>query len=242
METLLKVPVSNDVTFEVFVHFGTLLSVLVIFRDEIQRIIVAVALGLSPFNIGKKFYRENEYFRLGVGLLVGSIPAGVIGLLYEDEITQAFTDAKLVSVMLVVTGLILFLTRLARARRGKRIGTRSAFLIGCAQAIAIIPGISRSGSTISMALFLSHPPVLAARFSFLLSGPVILGATGLKVIGLIRHGLGSVDLLPLLIGTLVAFLSGYVAIRILLSMIQRGKLSVFSFYCLVVGILGILYV
>ena len=241
LQGLLNVPLTNDVTFEVFVHFGTLLSVLVVLRNEIQRIIVAVALGVSPFNIGKAFYRESEYFRLGVGIIVGSIPAAVIGLMYEDEITQAFTDPKLVSVMLVVTGLILFMTRLAKSKRGKRIGTRSAILIGLAQAFAIIPGISRSGSTISMAMFLKHPPALAARFSFLLSVPVIAGATSLKSIHLFRDGLTSVELLPLVAGTLTAFVSGYFAIKILLAIIQRGKLSSFSFYCLTVGVLGILY-
>jgi undecaprenyl-diphosphatase len=242
LESLLKVPLTDDITFEVFVHFGTLLSVLVVFRDEIQRIIVAFALGISPFNIGKKFYRENEYFRLGAGLLLGTIPAAVIGLLFEDDVAQVFADPKLVSVMLVITGLILFLTRLSKPHRGKRIGARSAFLIGCAQAIAIIPGISRSGSTISAALFLNHPPALAARFSFLLSVPVIAGATLLKTVHLVRNGLDGIHLIPLIVGTLMAFLSGYVAIKVLLAIIQRGKLSSFSFYCLVVGVLGIVYI
>jgi undecaprenyl-diphosphatase len=232
---------SNDVTFEVFVHFGTFLSVLVVFRDEIQRIIVAVAVGLSPFNIGKAYYRENEYFRLGIAILVGSLPAAIIGILYEDEITQAFADPKLVAVMLIITGLILFLTKLPRPRVGKRIGTRSALLIGFAQAFAIIPGISRSGSTISMALFLKHPPAIAARFSFLLSLPVIAGATLLKVSDLFRNGGAAEGWVQLVLGTLTAFASGYFAIRILLKIIQRGKLSSFSFYCLTVGALAIVY-
>ncbi|HWP81478.1 MAG TPA: undecaprenyl-diphosphate phosphatase [Bacteroidota bacterium] len=240
-EVLFDIAPSNDVTFEVFVHFGTLLSVLVAFRDEIQRIIVAVALGLSPFNIGKVYYRENEYFRLGIAIFVGSIPAGIIGILYEKEITQTFTDPKLVAVMLVITGLILFLTKLARPSVGKRIGTRSALLIGLAQAFAIIPGISRSGSTISMALFLKHPPAIAARFSFLLSLPVIAGATLLKTFELFQNGGPADGWVQLLFGTLAAFASGYLAIRLLLKIIQRGKLSSFSFYCLTVGALAIVY-
>ena len=180
--------------------------------------------------------------RLGGFLLFASIPAALGGLRFEDSISAAFQDPKLVSVMLIVTGLILYLTRLARPREDKRLTMTSSFLIGCAQAVAIIPGISRSGSTISTAMYLRITPVRAARFSFLLALPVIAGGTLLHVKDLIVEGGGAEGALPIALGTITAFVSGYVAIRFLLRLVEKGKFRVFSIYCLIAGTLGILFV
>jgi undecaprenyl-diphosphatase len=165
-----------------------------------------------------------------------------VGLRYEDDIAQAFTDPKLVAVMLVVTGLVLFLTGLAKPLPGKKVGFIAALLIGVAQAIAIVPGLSRSGLTISAALYQKVEPYHAARFSFLLSLPVIAGATLLKVKDLFVHGETSERVVPLLIGTLVSFVSGYVAIRFLLRILERGNVRWFSWYCLLVGVLGVILI
>lgn len=239
---LLSVPTSTDITFEVFVHFGTLVSVLLVFRDDVVQITRSVVEGiLSPATM-KERYRSSEHFRFGVLIIFASIPAAVVGLKFEQQLAAAFADPKLVAVMLIITGLILFLTRLKTPGEGKEIGWIGAFLIGIAQSLAIIPGISRSGATISTAMYLGVAPVRAARFSFLLSLPVVGGATLLKTKEMIEIGAVPDGFLQLLIGTIVAFASGYAAIKFLLRVLERGRISWFAFYCLTAGVLGILFI
>lgn len=240
-EHLLNIQQTNDITFEVFVHFGTLMSIVLVFWKDILAIVQSVLQAFRPVNFRAEFYRTNEHVRLGLGIMLGSIPAAVIGLKYENQITAAFGDPKLVAVMLVLTGLILFLTRLAHPVEGKSVGLAASFLIGISQAVAITPGISRSGTTISTALYLGISPVHAARFSFLLSLPAVFGATIVKLRHVVELGTPASGLLPMIVGMGVAFLSGYVAIKYLLRIIERGKFSWFSVYCLVVGILAILF-
>ncbi len=240
VEHLLRVPPSNDISFEVFVHFGTLVSVVVVLWDDIVKMSQSLFGAFTGFHFVKQ-YRENEYFRLGIFIVLGSIPAALIGLKYEDSVSAAFSDPKLVAVMLVLTGLILFLTRLAAQPNGKRIGIISALVIGTAQALAIIPGISRSGSTISTGMYLKVSPLQAARFSFLLSVPVIAGATLLKTKEIIEHGISFDHFLPIFVGTLVSFGSGYLAIKFLLRIVEKGRFSVFAYYCLFVGTIGIIF-
>jgi undecaprenyl-diphosphatase len=186
-------------------------------------------------------YKKSDSFRVGVSIIVGSIPAAIIGLAYHKQVEDAFTDPKLVAMNLVITGLILFLTRLAKPKEGKRIGAVSAFFIGIAQAVAILPGISRSGLTMSAAIFLRHSPVQAARFSFLLSLPVIFGAFLLEVKEIVKYG-STVGTVPFIIGTATAAVTGYAAMKVLLRIMERGKFSWFSVYCLAVGILGIVFI
>src|SRR3990172_9523507 len=205
VEHLLRVPPSNDITFEVFVHFGTLVSVVVVLWDDIVQMVRSLFHAFRGFHVAAQ-YRENKYFRLGVFIILGSIPAAIVGIMFEDDVSAAFTDPKLVAVMLILTGLILFLTRLvSRPTEWKKIGVLSALVIGVAQAFAGIPGISRSGSTISAGMYLKVSPLQAARFSFLLSVPVIAGATLLKTVEIFGNGFSLEYILPILIGTVVSF-------------------------------------
>jgi undecaprenyl-diphosphatase len=242
VEHLLNVPTSTDITFEIFVHFGTLVSILLVFWHDVVKIATSVVKGSAHPSRWKEQYVNDEYFRLGMLMLIGSMPAAYVGLTYEDELTQAFADPKLVAVMLVITGLLLFLTRLAKPKEGKQIGVITAFIIGMAQAAAITPGISRSGSTISSAMYLGIPPVQAARFSFLLSLPAVAGATLLKTVEMVRAGFIHAEVLQIIVGTVIAFGSGYMAIKFLLRILERGQISWFALYCLVAGILGILFI
>jgi len=239
---LLGVQHNSDLTFEVFVHFGTLMSVAVMYWHDLVAIVRSFAkASLHPLHVAEQ-YRQDEMYRLGVQILVASVPAGVIGVLFEEDIAAAFTDPKLVATMLVVTGLILFLTRLARPSPDRQQSLAVALAVGCAQAFAIIPGISRSGTTISAGMYCRILPERAARFSFLMSLPVICGATLLKTEELISTGTTLDSLGILFIGTAAAFVSGYVAIRVLLQVIARGKFRLFAVYCLVVGIFGIILI
>lgn len=237
---LLNLQNTGMLSFDVYVHFGTLISVCIIFRKDIAEMILGTWKALHTGTL-KSAYESNEYVRMSLAIIVGSIPAAIIGLKYHDQIAEAFQDPKLVSVNLVITGLILFLTRFPKVKEGKRLGLISGFIIGLAQSVAILPGISRSGSTISMALFLRLSPGTAARFSFLLSIPVIAGAALLETKTVIRQGMES-GFGPFILGMIAAAVAGYVSIKILLRIIERGKLSWFAFYCFALGIAGILFI
>jgi undecaprenyl-diphosphatase len=227
-------------SFDVYVHLGTLISVCLILWKDVLEIIRASWNGIVSSKLAEA-YRTSDHVRLGVAILIGTIPAGVIGLMYHEQIEEAFADPKLVSVNLVVTGLLLFLTRLPRPAEGKKMGILSGLIIGIAQACAILPGISRSGSTMSTAIYLKFSPMLAARFSFLLSIPVIAGAALLEVKDVVKQG-AEIGYAPILLGTLAAAASGYVAIKLLLRVMERGRFSWFAFYCLALGVIGILFI
>lgn len=240
VQHLLQVRGNENLTFDVFVHFGTLFSVIVVFRRDIIDITGAMVRALVSLE-WKKQYASNDLVRLGFALAVSTIPAAFIGLIFRDAIKETFADPKLVSMNLVLTGLILFLTRLAKPISDQPAGLWPGFIIGIAQAVAILPGISRSGTTISTGLYLGLSPVQAARFSFLMSIPAIFGASILEGRMLIEQS-GSPGFLPLVTGTMAAAAMGYLSIKVLLNVMQRGKLSWFAFYCLAVGILGILFI
>ena len=237
---LLNVQNPEMLSFDVYVHFGTLISVCIIFRKDIGSILLSLWEARHPGAL-KSSYQANEHFRLGLAVLVGSIPAGVIGIMFHDRIAEAFRDPKLVAVNLIITGLILFLTKFPKPSEGKKLGMVQGFIIGIAQSIAILPGISRSGSTISTGLFLGLSPALAAKFSFLLSIPVIAGAALLETKSVVRQGLET-GFGPFIVGLVSAAITGYIAIKLLMRIIETGRLSWFAFYCLAVGLLGILFI
>ena len=241
-KALMHINTGNDISFEVFVHFGTLLSVLVVFRSDIMRILLTLMEAMRHPSQLKQLYQKSEIFRLTVFIIVGCIPAGVLGILFNDIIEDFFTDVKLVSDMLLITGLILFLTRFAKPPENGQVTLKSAIGIGFAQAVAIIPGISRAGSTISAGLMLNVAQENAARFSFLMALPVIFGATLLKVRHLIGNPAPHGQLITLGVGTIVASIAGYLSLGLLLKILRRGKFSLFSYYCFAVGIAGLLFI
>lgn len=213
-------------------HFGTLLAVVIYFRRDIRDILHGIGSAIT----GKRKNAEGE--KLLFLIVIGSIPTGLMGFLFKDWFESLFSQPKTAGAMLLVTGSILFLTRWT-AREGRSLektGWRDALLIGIAQGIAIIPGISRSGATISAGLFLGLNRQLAGKFSFLLSIPAILGATFLE--------LRKVDSIPEIqtasIGTVAAFLAGVLSLIFLMKVIQKGKMFHFSYYCWGMGILMIL--
>ena len=231
------------VFFDVMLHVGTLAAVLVAYRDAIKRLVV----GGLPTLGDRQFWQQpkgtlNSSAELKfIGLiLLGSIPTGIIAVLFKTELESFFDEVRLVSIMLILTGVILQLPRLRREKGDNAVGelkTWHAPLIGIAQGCAITPGISRSGTTISLALFLGIPAKTAAEYSFLLSIPAILGAVVLKI-----RDVGDMSV-PLHItgtGVLASFIVGYIALRFLLVMLNRGKFSVFSYYCIALGLTSLL--
>lgn len=208
------------VTLEVLLHFGTLLAVLVYFRKDILHLLR---------------HPQDRFLWL---IVVGVIPAGVIGVLFEDAFERWFGSVTLVSIMLLITGLVLWVAEnLASGKKDSRTMTvMDALVIGFAQSLAITPGISRAGSTISAALLTGLDRDTAARYSFLVVIPVILGATVLKVSDLVTAGVDNAYIVPYAVGTVVSAVSGYFAITVLLKLLNTGRLKVFSIYCWLVGL------
>lgn len=229
------------VFFDVMLHVGTLAAVLVGYREAIGKLAIG---GVSTLT-APQFWREPQAtFRTSTELkfisliLLGSIPTGVIAVLFKTELESFFHEVRLVSIMLMLTGVILQLPRLRKREDPEgKLKTWHAPLIGIAQGCAITPGISRSGTTISLALFLGIPAKTAAEYSFLLSIPAILGAVVLKI-----RDVGDTTI-PLHIvgaGMLAAFIVGYIALRFLLVVLNRGKFSLFSYYCIALGVVSLL--
>jgi undecaprenyl-diphosphatase len=236
---VLGLEAGDDVVFEVFVHFGTVMSIVAVYRREIGRLIMtALSAIASPGDIGAR-WKEDEELRLAGYILLTMIPTGIGYVLFRDPIEAAFSDPHLASGMLIVTGVLLLLTMVRKAPGGE-LNTWKSLLVGIAQTFAMIPGISRSGSTICTALYLDVKPEKAANFSFLMLLPVVIGATVLKTAEVAEAGID--DVLPLVIGTVVAFVSGILAIRLVLDFVKKGRLQLFAIWCFAVGGLGLLLI
>ena len=218
--------------FDVLLHLGTLLAVVVFFRDDILKILEAVKEGLT----GKK--ESSSGRKLLIWIIVSSIPTGIMGFLFKDWFESVFASPKLVGGMLLVTGMVLWLTRFVRGKeRGAgKMNWKDALLIGIGQGVAIIPGISRSGATISTGLFCGLDRELSGKFSFLLSIPAILGATVLEF----RKIESSSEIVISLLGTGAAFCVGLLALRLLMPVIRQGQLFRFAYYCWAVGLVMII--
>lgn len=215
----------QSLTFEIMVHLGTLLAVILYFRSILIDLIRSL------------FKRElTDSRRMILLVVIGTVPAVVIGLTAKKLFPDIFSSAYLAATMLLVNGGVLLSTGLAKPSNGA-ITVKRSLLIGLAQACALLPGISRSGSTISAGMFLGIEPSRAAEFSFLLAIPAILGAAVLDA-----DALGSLNgerLGVYLTGAVMAFVSGYLAVSWLMRLIKQGKFLYFGLYCLAVGLVSL---
>jgi len=231
--------VTDNLAFEVAVHAGTLLSVVAVYYADLGRMIASIYGRFFRLRNAQPF-RNDSYFRLSVFIIVATIPAVILGLTLNDYFERIFHSVTLVGITLMITGLILLSTRWVKTA-GCELTFGKSILIGCAQAIAILPGISRSGSTISGGLWCGLDRVEATRFSFLLAVPAILGALVLHLKELAGMALAGSTAVILTIGFLTSFLVGYFAIRFLLKVVQSGKFSWFGYYCVALGLTVILF-
>ncbi len=219
------------IVFDILVHCGTLLSVVWVFRRRIGRLV------LAP-------WRGGEDRRLLGLLVVGSIPTGVLGLALDNVAESAFGQSWAVGLGLFVTAAMLFLVERRGSAQSPRLlehlSWREALWVGLAQGVAVLPGISRSGSTIAMGLLCGLRRADAAEFSFLLFIPAIIGATLLKISEALSHPEAHHALWgSYLAGTAVAFFSGIIAIRFLMKLLQKHPMTPFALYCFAVGLLAI---
>ncbi len=224
--------VESGATVEIFLHFGTLLAIIVFYRKKIMDIIRSL------------FYRRfsDENTKLALLIAWASIPAGIIGVIWGDALESMFSNPKLAAAMLIITAAILLSTLLIHRRSAQnfRLNLFTTMLIGIAQAFAILPGISRSGSTIVMALWLGAAPEEAAEFSFILAIPALTGAAAIKAKEMISANISPSP--SLLLATIVAAVIGYAALSLLIPILKKGKLWIFGIYCAIMGILGVILI
>ena len=222
--------------FDVLVQWGTILAVLLYFRRDLLEIGLAWVRGLAG---GRPF--EDLYSRLGWMILLASIPAALIGLVFKSTVESTFTQPAAVSAFLLLTaGLLLASERLHRQSR--ELGSLSwldSIFIGFAQALALFPGVSRSGSTIAGGLIRGLDRTDAARFSFLLAIPTMIGAGLIALLDLKSAANASAQIAPLIAGFLAAAVVGFASIHFLLSYLRKHRLTIFAIYCLLVGLGGL---
>lgn len=213
----------------VVLHFATALSTIVVFRKDIAEIFK----GLFQF----KYNEETEF---SLKILLSMIPAALVGVFFEEELETLFGGNILfVGFMLLITALLLWLADKARDT-GKPVSFSNALVIGISQAIAILPGISRSGATISTSVLLGNDKGKAARFSFLMVVPLILGKIAKDILDGKLAG-STVDFVPLAFGFVAAFIAGLVACTWMIALVKKSKLRYFAIYCFVVGLIAIIF-
>ena len=219
----------ESLTFTVVLHFATALSTLVIFRKEVAEIFK----GLFQF-------KWNDQTKFSLKIIISMFPAVIVGLLFEEQL-EAFFGGQilLVGAMLIVTALLLLLADKAK-QTDKKVSFTNAVIIGISQAIAMLPGISRSGATISTSVLLGVDRSKAARFSFLMVVPLIFGKIAKDLLsGEINFS--SAEIMPLSAGFIAAFVAGLLACTWMISLVKKSKLSYFAMYCAIVGVIAIGY-
>jgi undecaprenyl-diphosphatase len=225
---LLGVKSHNNLMFAIVVHVATVLSTIVVFRKDIHELIT----GLLKF----KWNSETIFI---VKLLFSSVPVVILGLFFQEDIEKFFTgNLYFVGCMLLFTASLLTLTHFVKSGNGK-ITFLKALIIGISQALAVLPGISRSGTTIATGLLLKSKKDEIARFSFLMVLIPIIGAAFLDIISGDITSNGTIELLPLVIGFVSAFVSGLLACSWMIKIVRRGKLIYFAIYCSVIGLIAI---
>lgn len=217
----------ESLLFTVVLHFATALSTIVVFRKDI----LSLLKGIFKFQ-----WNEDLQFALKIG--VSMIPAVIVGLFFEEQLEQLFGgNIMLVGCMLIVTALLLFLADKAKDTN-KKVSFSNAFIIGISQAVAMLPGISRSGATISTSVLLGNDKTKAARFSFLMVVPLIFGKIAKDILGG-ELSYDATNFTTLSIGFVAAFLAGLFACTWMISLVKKSKLSYFAIYCVIVGLIAI---
>ena len=222
----------ENLAFTVAVHVATVLSTLVILWKEIDWIFR----GLFKCEMNA----ETKYV---LNIVVSMIPVGIVGVFFKDYVEEVFGSGLLiVGCMLLLTAALLTFSYIAKPRKKEKISLRDAFIIGLAQACAVMPGLSRSGSTIATGLLLGNKKESLAQFSFLMVIPPILGEALLDVVKGLKgeEAFGGIDMMPLAIGFIAAFVSGCIACKWMINIVKKGKLIYFGIYCAIAGVLTLI--
>ena len=222
-----------EMSFDIALHFGTFLAILVFFFKDFWKMFI------KGFSKGTK----DPDGKMMWMIIVATIPAAIIGVLFEDKVDEVFrSNYLIIAIALAIMGIIIkYCDKLSSEKRSfKEMGFRDALLIGCAQVFALIPGFSRSGTTISMARALKINRSDAARFSFYLSAPVVLGAVAIKVLKGEMISLITYDPITFIIGVVISFVSGLLCIRFLLNYVKKHDYNIFMWYRLIMALIVLL--
>jgi undecaprenyl-diphosphatase len=221
----------ENLYFTIVVHGATVLSTIVVLWQEIRRLIT-----------GSLKFTYNEETKTVLKILVSMIPVGIVGVFFKEDIKQFFdgNNMPFVGSMLLITAALLAFTHVFK-NRSRQITYSNAFVIGIAQAFAVLPGISRSGATIATGLMLGNKRENVAKFSFLMVLLPIIGENLLDIISGDLTGDSSMQAMPLIIGFLAAFVSGYIACRWMLNIVKKGNLFWFAIYCAVIGVVLMMF-
>ena len=225
---------ADNLLFTVTVHAATVMSTIVILWKEIENLFKGTF-------FTKQWNTEKEYV---AKILLSCIPVMIVGLFFKDHVETIFGSGLLiVGCCLLVTAILLTFAYYAKPRKKESISYRDAFIIGLSQAVAVLPGLSRSGTTIATGLILGNKKENIAQFSFLMVLIPILGETFLNVIDMIKDPslLGGIGFMPLAVGFLGAFLSGCLACKFMIGLVKKGKLIYFAIYCAIVGVATIIF-
>ena len=230
--------------FAVLLHVGTLISVFIVYWKDIWELIVELCLTIKDLCTGKGLRLEERPVRkLGVMIIVATIPTAIIGLLFNDLFDKLYTSVLPIGIGLIITGFLLILAeRTGNSSRGiDRMNFRNALFIGTVQGIAICPGISRSGSTLFGSLICNLDRKFAVKFVFLISIPSILGSAVMEAPDAIKAGFDMAQLGPVLVGMIVAAVSGLIAIKTMIKIVSDKKLRYFSYYVWALGVAVVIY-
>ncbi len=227
----------TDLNFEIIVNFGSLLAILLIYKDDLIKLIKNFFLHFK-----KRTRETTNDFRYCFLIIVGSIPVGIIGVLFKDIIEEKLNNIKIIGIAFLVTALLLFLVRNIKGKKqDKDITFLDSIVIGLTQVIAVIPGISRSGSTLIGGLFRDLDRETALKYSFMLYIPVSLGTTLLGIKDLLEVNNFHELILPYGLGFLASFIVSYFTLRWFMKVVKKGNLIYFSIYTLILGILVLLF-
>lgn len=224
---------ADNLTFTVTVHVATVLSTLVILWSEIDWLLR----GLFKCELNA----ETKYV---LNIIISMIPVGIVGVFFKDHVEAIFgSGLMVVGFCLLITASLLTFTYFAKPRQKETISWKDALIIGIAQAVAVLPGVSRSGSTIATGILLGNKKESLAQFSFLMVIPPILGEALLDMVGAIKgdNVFGDIGILPLMVGFFAAFISGCLACKWMINIVKKGKLVYFGIYCAIVGAITIAF-
>lgn len=237
-KNIFNLKVLNDLNFEIFANFGSLIAIIYIFRKDILKLI-------KDFINYIKTKEKNSYegFKYSVLIIIGTIPAGLIGLLFKDFIEEKLTNAKVVGIALLVTALFLFIIRkLKGKKKDNQITYKDALKIGLFQAVALLPGISRSGATIVGGMLSNLTRETAFKYSFMLYIPISLATMLLGVKDIIQTHIELNLLISYILGMIASMIMTYFSTKWFKQIMLKGKLIYFVYYCLIVGLLVILFI
>ena len=245
-----------DMLFDVLLHVGTLAAIFVVYFKDIKKLVIhgfcilgcwfynAFVFVVNLFAKEKKEYKKvvtNAYRKFVLLVIVSTIPTGIIGILDSDLVEKAGTNLLVPGICLIITAGILLAAQFAKpgTKMPKEVTYGEAGLIGVAQGIATMPGISRSGSTVTACLLLGFDRKFAVKYSFILSIPAILGSLILELVKADLSGITTAVLVNYIVGTVVSAIAGYVFIKVMLAVVKKKKFIFFSVYCFAAGVLAV---